>query len=1082
MIKYSEQKWHKAFLILLVMGFVSFGTSGQGVIFDLNSSNKNVDWKVKSQAEVPVNGSVISTVEYDNSAWVKAIVPGTVFSSYVAAGLERDPNYANNISNVTKSKYDRNFWYRTKFTVPANYSTGKIWLNFDGVNRDGDVYVNGSKLGTIKGFVQRGKFDITSLIKIGGENALAVLVYLPQRPVSNSASPTYASSDGWDWMPSVPGLNSGIQDDVFLSNSGNISIIDPFIKTGLPNNSSANISILVDLQNNSATTQNAKISGLINPGNISFSQDITIDSEQTKSITLDYNTFSQLIIHNPKLWWPNGYGDPNMYSCSLKVNIGDVTSDSSTVNFGIKKYTYDTDGNVLHVSINGTRIFLKGGSWGMPEYLLRCNNKDYDTKLMLHKDMNFNIIRNWIGSTTDEGFYEACDKYGMLIWDEFWLNNGGGMPADINVFNSNVIEKIKRYRNHPSIALWCGENEGYPGAPLDDWLKADVAQYDGPHYHSNSHSDALTGSGPWTNATPSSYFSNVPQGWGLRTELGTAVFTNFESFKLFIPKANWWPRNELWNTHYFGQNAGNAGPDTYFSTVNNSYGTATGIEDFCKKAQLVNIEVNKAMFEGWLSNMWNDASGLIIWMSQSAYPSMVWQTYDYYYDATGAYWGAKKACEPLHILWNSADNSIKVSNTSNSDYRNLTAEASIFNKDGNEVTNLKKSKILSVSKNSLANCFNLIFPNLDMAYNKTATASSTTSDGAGKPMAVTDGNSSTRWSSNFNDPQWIYVDLGSVKTINEVWLNWESAYAKAFKIQVSNDTSNWMDVFSTTSGTGGTQVIKINATDARYVRMYGTQRGTQWGYSLWDFEVYGSPNVLNPLTDVHFIKLALKDSIGNLLSDNFYWRGIKKLDYTGLNTLLPVNLTVNSSISKVNDKCIIDANITNPSTSSSIAFAIRIQVVKSSTGERILPFIINDNYFSLMKGETKKLHIIMDTIQLGGDVPKLIIQQYNSYDPTIIENKTINSNDIQLSVIPNPFTNNISFKLNLQKSSNINIVIYNLTGQTIATLTRKSALVGKNTISWDGHDSNGSEVKSGIYFYTANVNGCKYPGKLIKEK
>jgi hypothetical protein len=242
----------------------------------------------------------------------------------------------------------------------------------------------------------------------------------------------------------------------------------------------------------------------------------------------------------------------------------------------------------------------------MSEYLLRCRGDEYNLKLKLHKDMNYNMVRNWIGSTTDEEFYDACDKYGIMVWDDFWLNSHRNLPTDIMAFNLNAVEKLKRLRNHPSIAIWCGDNEGYPMAPLNGWLKEDVATFDGGdrHYHSNSHSDALTGSGPWANSHSNWYFTKYPAGfggdpgWGFRTEIGTAVFTTFESFKKFMPDSNWWPRNEMWNKHFFGPSANNGGPDRYFATINQSYGEAKGIEDFCRKAQLVNIETNKALYEG----------------------------------------------------------------------------------------------------------------------------------------------------------------------------------------------------------------------------------------------------------------------------------------------------------------------------------------------------------------------------------------------------------------------------------------------------------------------------------------------------
>ncbi len=123
-----------------------------------------------------------------------------------------------------------------------------------------------------------------------------------------------------------------------------------------------------------------------------------------------------------------------------------------------------------------------------------------------------------------------------------------------------------------------------------------------------------------------------------------------------------------------------------------------------------------------------------------------------------------------------------------------------------------------------------------MALNKTATASST--ENAGTPAAAAvDGNTGTRWSSAFSDPQWLEVDLGSSQSICEVTLNWETAYATAFQIQVSTDNTNWTTIYSTTTGTGGNQTL-TRPGSGRYIRMYGTARATQYGYSLWEFQVF----------------------------------------------------------------------------------------------------------------------------------------------------------------------------------------------------------------------------------------------------
>jgi hypothetical protein len=129
----------------------------------------------------------------------------------------------------------------------------------------------------------------------------------------------------------------------------------------------------------------------------------------------------------------------------------------------------------------------------------------------------------------------------------------------------------------------------------------------------------------------------------------------------------------------------------------------------------------------------------------------------------------------------------------------------------------------------------------DLALNHPATASSEQS-ASFPPTAAADGNLGTRWSSQFADPQWLQVDLGSVQTICEVVLYWETAYGKAFQIQTSNDAVTWTSIYSTTTSTGGTQTLSVSGS-GRYIRVYGTVRGTQWGYSLWEFQVYGSSGV-----------------------------------------------------------------------------------------------------------------------------------------------------------------------------------------------------------------------------------------------
>lgn len=947
---------------------------------DLGSNNHA--WYLKAQAEA---GNKVSDLAASNQGWTPAVVPGTVFNSFVVAGVEKDPNFGDNIQKVDRNKYDRSFWYRTEFTVPASYANKRVWLNFNGINRRGKIYLNGEELGKLDGFMNRGRFDITGKVKRNSENTLAVLVSIPAKPLSNFGSPEYMASGGWDWMPYVPGLNSGITDKVYLSSSNDLTLVDPWVRTALPTNARADVSIALQIKNNSAKDKDGILKGTIMPGNIQFTKKVHVDAGTAKDFKLTKQDYGQLMISNPKLWWPNGYGEPNLYDLKLSLILNDSVSDEQHIKFGIKRYSYDTVGHVLHLAINGVPVFIKGGNWGMSEYMLRCRGDEYDTKLRFHKEMNLNMIRNWIGHTTDDEFYQACDKYGIMVWDDFWLNSNPNLPEDVNVFNANAVEKIKRVRNHPSVAIWCGDNEGWPEPPISNWLKEDIQTFDGNdrYYQANSHADNLTGSGPWAAKDQRYYFLPFPQGiggnkgWGFRSEMGTAVFVNLESFKKFMPADKLWPRNEMWNQHYFGDGASNAGPDQYDKFVA-AFGKPQGIEDYTRKAQFVNIESNKAMYEGWLDHIGEDASGIMDWMTQSAYPSMIWQTYDYYYDLTGAYFGVKKACEPLHMQWNPVTNAIKVVNTTRAEADNLTATAEVYNLDGKLVKQYSKSAQVTSIPYSAVEAFKLglLISREDLAQGKKATASSSYGD----IDKAFDGDHDTRWSSHGGDEEWICVDLGKSQMINGVHFNWQQeAFGKAFKLLTSEDNEHWHEVYRNDDGKPGVQTIEFPEIMARYVKMQGIRQDTWQGFSLYDFEVYPG-NVPSPgLTDVHFIKLKLTDKTGQIVSENTYWRGNNRTDYSALNTLKKVNLKLQYNTRKADGKTYIIAKISNPASSQSAAFGVRLRLTKTSTGEQILPAIMSDNYFSLMAGETHTVQIEFNDKDLGSGGFQLMVDPFNDH-------------------------------------------------------------------------------------------------------
>lgn len=379
------------------------------------------------------------------------------------------------------------------------------------------------------------------------------------------------------------------------------------------------------------------------------------------------------------------------------------------------------------------------------------------------------------------------------------------------------------------------------------------------------------------------------------------------------------------------------------------------------------------MYEAWNDKMWNDATGILIWMSQSAYPSFVWQTYDYYYDATGAYWGAKKACEPLHVQWNCSDNNVKVINTTSDDLKDAHVKATIYDINGKERLEYGKSAKVNIPASNLAEAFALHFNPSDLAYGKKAVASSST-DGKEASM-VTSGGSGSRWESEYNDPQWIYIDLEKKEKIERVILKWEAAHAQEYHIQVSNDAKKWKTVYTRKNSEGGTEEIQLKPVTAQYVRLECNSRATHFGYSLFNFEIYGKENMEMALSPLHFIRLELTDANGNLISDNFYWRnGVKELDYTQLNTLPEADLSC-TLVSKKNTEGKGEIEILVKNNSHTVAFGNRLRFINPSTQERILPVIMSDNYFTLLPGEEKTVTVEVASVFLNGGMD-ILLKQY----------------------------------------------------------------------------------------------------------
>ena len=677
-------------------------------------------WRLQRANFVNDTGEILSKPAFQDKDWLVATVPGTVLTSYANVGAIPDPNFGQNQLHISDSYFYSDFWYRTEFTAPQKSPQQFAWLNFDGINWKAEVYLNGQKVGRIEGGFMRGQFDVSQKILAGQLNALAVRIEKNATPGSckqktfevcaknggalGSDNPTYHASIGWDWIPTMRGRDIGIWGDVSLTVTEAVTIENQFVsaRLPLPETSSAELTVQTDLVNHQARPFTGTLH--FRMGEIRVQQPIQLAAGERKTITLNPSSISALHLKDPKLWWPVGYGDPYLYDAQLSVEAKGKTIDKRSFKAGIRQMTYSEDGGDLRIWINGRRFIARGGNWGFGESMLRYRAREYDVAVRYHREMNFTMIRNWVGQIGDDAFYEACDRHGVVVWQDFWLANpwDGPEPDDNDLFLKNVKDLVLRIRNHPSVGLYCGRNEGFPPPPLEQGIRKTLGDlHPDLHYIPSSADQVVSGHGPYW-ANPARFYFNVADK-KLHSEIGAPNIPSLDSVRLMMPEKALWPQALDWGLHDFCLQ-GAMGGAGFRTIIENSYGGATNVEEWIRLAQFVNYDTYRAMFEAQSKYR----MGVLLWMSHSCWPSFVWQTYDYYFEPTAAYYGCKKGSEPLHIQWNSAEETIEVVNYNAGKVTGLTASVEILGMDGKRV-DLKTAPLDSV-EDSTTTCFNMKYP------------------------------------------------------------------------------------------------------------------------------------------------------------------------------------------------------------------------------------------------------------------------------------------------------------------------------------------------------------------------------------
>lgn len=741
----------KLISLFFALLFVSFPIWGNSIRNDARDGNRiwldskefhqgEFCWKMIKAGDIKSTADEISSLGYDTHDWITAIVPGTVLNSLVYNKVYPEPYYGVNnkiesgkipdISKVGREFYT--YWFRTEFDVPESFAKKTIWLQPEGINYRAEIWVNGNLLSTMNGMFTNDYINVTDFVKVGQKNVLAIKVYPVDMP--GSAKPknwgavgefhnggngniglntTMLMTVGWDFtfMDGIRDRNTGIWKSISLYTTGKLAIRHPFIKSELskPGYDVSREFISVEVVNptNSMDTVKCVVRGEIVGENIVVEKPLRILRGEEKTVTFSPEEFPQLIMSNPRLWWPVNKGPQNLYQLKMTVSVKGVVCDSVTTRFGIREITSDTNtpdkSRVFY--INGKRIFIRGTNW-IPEAMLRTSDERTYAELRYTRQSGINLIRFWGGGIAESDyFYQLCDELGLLVWQEFWMTGDTKHPQDKKTYLNNVESTVKRIRNHPSIAYYVCSNESSEVTGIYESLM----ELDGTRgYQMQSECNGVHDGSPYKQVNPMQHYENTASDRGSRVdgfnpEYGAPTLPTVEVLREMMDEKDLWPINkEVWD--YLDGNGFHLMSTMYTDLVNN-YGTSSSIEEFAEKGQFVGAVNSKSIWEVWNYNKldYGDrfCSGLLFWYHNCSMRQVSARMWDWSLEPTASLYHTANALQPLHAQFDYLKNTVSVVNDYYESFKGYTVTTQIYNIQSKKVW--EKSVTIDIPADGVVN-------------------------------------------------------------------------------------------------------------------------------------------------------------------------------------------------------------------------------------------------------------------------------------------------------------------------------------------------------------------------------------------
>ena len=690
------------------------------------------DWQIQSSCLAKDAGEQVSSVGYETKNWHYVDAPTTVVGALITDKTYPDPFWAKNLREFPGtfpsnkelfanrempegSPFRCSWWYRTEFNLPADYQNKKVWLNFLGINYRANLWVNGRKVADkfdVAGAYRTFEFNVSDFVQPGKHNAIAVEVFAPQK---DDLEITWV-----DWNPTPPDKMMGIWREVFLTQSGEISLRNPFVASKLgPEYKTAELTLSAELQNTSASpvkgTLHAQVQGF------ELQQDVELAGGETKIVKFAPAQFSQLKLQHPQLWWPYQMGTPALHTAKLFFESGKRVSDRAEVTYGIREVTSElTDKGHRLFKVNGRKVLIRGAAWD-EDMFLRWSSARLDADLSYVHDMGLNTVR-LEGHLDRDEFFEKTDRLGILVmpgWSccDAWERWDDWKGDQRTVAAASLVSQIDRLRNHPSVFVWLYGSDGPPPADVEQMYLGILEKLEWPNPSISSASETptkVTGNsgvkmtGPYEYVPPVYWLADKEAGgaYGYNTETspGPAIPTR-QSLEKFIPKDHLWPIDDVWDFHAGGERFTNV--NVFTDGLSRRYGAATSLDDYERKSQAMAYDGQRAMFEAYGRNKYT-STGVIQWMLNNAWPSLIWHLYDYYLVPAGGYFGTKKAMELVHVQYGYDDHTVAVVNETENSLPRAKVSATLYNLDATKAA--KYNATLDITPDSSTKALDVPLP------------------------------------------------------------------------------------------------------------------------------------------------------------------------------------------------------------------------------------------------------------------------------------------------------------------------------------------------------------------------------------